>query len=377
MSAKDKVDMEAVFSKLNKDIAWLKEKTIFLTVHGSHAYALNTETSDIDLRGIAIAPAHYYHGFNQTFETWMASDPHDMQIFDLIKFFNLTKDGNPNTLELLFTEPEDHLFVSELGKTLIDNRDKFLSRNLKARYLGYAKSQMHRLKNHKRWLDVLTRDKEIKPPMSREEFGLSKQLTIPRDQLLTVQAVIEKKLEEWNPDFEPFSDPQKIWLQGRVSKILAEMDILNDNKWMLAARSLGFGENFILLLQKEKAYANLHSDYENYLSWKRNRNPKRAELEAKIGYDAKHMTQLIRLCLLGKEVLLTGKLRVKRVEDREMLLEIKNCLWPYEKAIELAERLEREVEEAYFKSPLPLQPDIKKLDELCVSLIERSLEGER
>lgn len=358
--------IDEIYSKLNNDIKWLKDNTIFLTLHGSHAYGLATPESDIDLRGIAISPKKYMLGCSYNFDQWVADDPYDIQVFNIKKFFSLTKDGNPNTLELLFTDPSDHLFVSDVGKKLLEHRDKFLSRNIKERYIGYSKAQAHRLKNHKRWID----GGEIQPPPSREEFGLSKKLTIPHDQLLTVQAVINKKLDEWNCDFEPFSEPQTIYLQNKVSSILAEMDILKDDKWMLAARSLGMNENFILLLNKEKQYQGLVSDYENYLDWKKKRNPKRAALEAKIGYDAKHATQLIRLLLLGKEALETGRLKVKRVEDREKLMEVKECKWPYEKVIEMADQLEDEVEQAYFKSPLPIRPNIEELNNLCIELIE-------
>jgi uncharacterized protein len=364
-----KVNIDNVYSKINTDLSWLQKNTVFLTLHGSHAYGLNTEHSDVDLRGIAIPPKEYFFGFQKNFDQWVASDPYDIQVFALIKFFNLTKDGNPNTLELLYTEPEDHIFVSDIGQTLIDNRDLFLSRAVKERYLGYAKSQLHRLKNHKSWLN----QGEVKPPVSREEFGLKKKPEIDREQFLTVEAMLSKKLDQWNCDFEPFSDPQKVYLQGKISKILTEMQILSDDKWMLAARELGMNENFIHTLQKEKAYANLTTNYNNYLAWKKNRNPKRAELEAKIGYDAKHATQLIRLLKLGKEVLLTGKLRVKRLEDREELMEIKNCQWPYEKLIAYADKIEDEMREAYFKSPLPVKPNIKELDELCIRLIEQAL----
>lgn len=355
-----------IYSKLNNDIKWVHPNTIFLTLHGSHAYGLATPESDIDLRGITIPPKNYMLGFARHFDDWVANDPYDIQVFSLRKFFNLTKDGNPNTLELLFTDPSDHLFVSDIGKTLLEHKDKFLSRNLKERYLGYAKAQVHRAQNHKRWLD----GGDIKPPPTREEFGLPKKLTIPKDQLLTVQALISKKLEDWNCDFEPFSEPQKIYLKNKVSALLAEMDILKDDQWMLAARSLGMSENFILVLNKEKAYQSLVSDYENYLTWKKNRNPKRAALEAKIGYDAKHITQVVRLLLLGKEILETGKVKVKRIEDREMLMEIKECKVPYEKVIDMADKIEDEVEQAYFKSPLPIRPDIEALDKLCIQLIE-------
>lgn len=365
------LSIDDIYSKVNPDLSWIKDNTIFLTVHGSHAYGLSRPESDIDIRGIAIPPKKYFFGFQHNFENLVASDPYDIQVFDIIKFFNLTKEGNPNTLELLFTEEEDHIFVSEIGRKLVANRDKFLSRNLKERYIGYAKAQAHRIKNHKRWID----GGEIKPPCSREEFGLKPELSISKDQLLTVQSLIAKKLEEWNCDFEPFSEPQTIYLQNKVSAILAEMQILSDDKWMLAARSLGLDENFIFLLQKEKAYANLGADYRSYLDWKKNRNPERAKLEAKIGYDAKHATQLIRLLKLGKEVLLTGKLRVKRLDDREELMEIKNCLWPYQKMIDYADKIEDEVKEAYFKSPLPIKPNINELDGLCISLVEAKLRG--
>ncbi len=366
---------EEIFSKVNKDIEWIKDHTIFLTVAGSHSYGLNSESSDIDLRGITTVPKKYLFGFQNNFEQLVANDPFDIQVFNIIKYFALTKDGNPNTIEILFTDEEDHIFVSDIGKILLENRDKFLSRNLKERYIGYAKAQAHRMRLHKNWCDKEASG-QMKPPPTREEFGLSKKIEIPHDQLLTVQALYSKRIEEWNCDFEPFSEPQKIYLQSKISKILAEMNILSDDKWMLAARNLGANENFISLLQKEKAYQNICKDYDNYLSWKKNRNPARAALEAKIGFDAKFAMHLIRLLVQGKEILETGKLKVKRKEDREMLLEIRNCKWEYEKVIEYADKIENEVKEAYFKSPLPIQPNVKELDELCIQLTEMSLDRE-
>jgi hypothetical protein len=76
---------------------------------------------------------------------------------------------------------------------------------------------------------------------------------------------------------------------------------------------------------------------------------------------------------VGKEALLKGKLRVKRIEDREELLSIKNCQWKYEDVISYADKIENEVKEAYFKSPLPLKPDVNYLNNLCMDLTERVL----
>jgi predicted nucleotidyltransferase len=40
----------------------IKKATQYLVVHGSRAYGMNTENSDVDLKGFAVAPIEYYFG---------------------------------------------------------------------------------------------------------------------------------------------------------------------------------------------------------------------------------------------------------------------------------------------------------------------------
>lgn len=356
-----------IFGKLNKDIEWLKNNTIFLTIHGSIAYGLNTPESDIDVRGITIPTKEYFTGFNKKFNEYIISDP-DCTIFNIVKFFNLSSQGNPNTLELLFVDPEHHIYVDALGRSLIDNRNYFLSKQLKERYIGYAKAQAHRIKNHRRYiLNPLTKKPE------RKDFGLPDKFLIEKNQYDAIKSLINKKIESWNPDFEPFTESQKIYLQGKVSDILSEMEITRDEKWEAASRSIGLNENLILIIKKEKEFENKLEDWENYLKWKKNRNPKRAALEEKYLYDLKHGTQLVRLLKLGKEILETGKVQVKRTYDRNELMAIKNGAWTYDQLIEYADKIENDVKVAYNNSKLPNQPNIKYLDNLCISLVEKSL----
>lgn len=353
-----------LFKNLNKDIAWIPERICFLTIHGSHAYGLNTPESDIDYRAICIPPKHYFLSFGASFDQYVTTDP-DNQVFNIKKFFALTFAGNPNTLELLFTDPLDHIHVSDAGKILIENRDKFLSKQLKERYIGYAKAQAHRIISHRKFL--------LNPPENlptRKEMGLPEKPLVEKHTYDAIKSLINTKLESWNPRFEPFTDSQKIYLNGKVSDILSEIKITSDDKWAAAGRTIGLSENVIELIKKEKEYENKINDYYSYMSWKKNRNPKRAELEAKFGMDLKHLTQLIRLLKLGKEVLETGKVNVKRTDDREELLGIKNGSMTYEDAIAYADKIEKEVVAAYDKSPLPNQPDAKYLNELCIKLIE-------
>ncbi len=357
-----------LFKDLNKDIEWLKKRTIFLTIHGSIAYGLNTPESDIDLRGVCIPEKQYFIGFNKKFEQFIKNDP-DGTIFDIKKFFNLAVQNNPNCLEIIYTDPEFHIIKTELGQTLVDNRNKFLSKQAKERFFGYSRAQAHRIRQHRSW--VLNKLEE-KP--TRQHFGLPEKPQIEKNQFDAVKSLIQNKLETWVPDFEPFSNSQKIYLNGKVADILSEMKIKSDDKWAAADRSSGLDDNLIYIIKKEKEFENKIEEYKNYQRWKINRNPKRAELEAKFGFDLKHATQLVRLLRMGKEILESGRVQVYRANDREELMAIKTGAWTYEQLIEYADKLEKEVEIAYQNSKLPNQPDINYLDNLCIQLIESSLQ---
>jgi len=190
------IDIKELYIDVNKDIEWIKDNTIFLTVHGSTCYGLSTPESDLDLRGICCPTKEYFLGFNKNFEQWITKTPTDCTIFEIRKFFNLSAKGNPNCLEILFTEPEDHIFVNDLGQKIIDNKNVFLSKLLKESYIGYAKGQAHRIKNHRKYI--------LSPYdhcPTREEFGLKQKPEIEKNQYDAIKSLINSKLETWRPDF--------------------------------------------------------------------------------------------------------------------------------------------------------------------------------
>lgn len=362
------IDKYKIFTNLNPQIQWLKDKTIFLTIQGSISHGLNTSESDVDIRGMAICPKEYMLGFNSSFEQFIINEPTDCAIFELKKFFKLTSQGNPNSIEILFTEPQFHLHTDDLGKILLDNRDKFISKQLKERYVGYAKAQAHRISQHRKFL--------LNPPTkkpTRSSCGLSEKIQIDKNQFDVIKALINKKINEWTPSFEEFSESQKIYLQSEIGDILSEMKITNNSNWMAAARTIGLNENLIEIIKKEKEFDNQVEEFKNYENWKKNRNPKRAELEAKFGYDLKHGTALLRLMRMGKEILDTGKVNVMRTDDKDELMAIKKGAWSYERLIQEVDKTSEEVKISYKNSKLPNQPDIKYLDNLCINLIDKSL----
>ncbi len=96
-------------------------------------------------------------------------------------------------------------------------------------------------------------------------------------------------------------------------------------------------------------------------------NPVRAELEAKIGYNAKHASQLIRLMRTCVEILRDGTVKVRR-PDRDYLLAIKRGEVSYDAVIAECSALDAECESLYTKSCLPREPDRVKIDRFVCEL---------
>lgn len=352
-------------------LAWLKERTIYVTLSGSHSYGTNIATSDVDYRGIAIPPKQYYLGINDRFEQAEQKDP-DLTIFDLRKYIELAANANPNVLELLYTDPKDQLLVTPIGQKLIDNRDIFLSQKAKHTFSGYAISQLKRLQSHRRWI--------LNPPSApptRAEFGLPERTVIPKDQLQAATAAIRKRVDSWNWNaLDNLTPADRQAVQDEFTNKLIEItqwqfDEIEDRKWNSAAKSLGFDSNFILLLDRERQYTQRHNEWVSYLSWKENRNEVRAEMERKFGMDGKHASHLYRLLVMAKEILTEGKVIVKRPDSAE-ILNIRNGGWSYERLVNWAEEQDKELSEIMKTSKLPKTPNRNKIDELCVSLIEES-----
>jgi predicted nucleotidyltransferase len=351
------------------NLDWLQERTIYLTVHGSHAYGTSLPTSDIDIRGVCIAPKKYYLGFSEKFEQTVLTDP-DLTIFELRKFMYLAADANPNVLELLYTDPEDRIEIKAPMYRLLDNRDLFLSKKAKHTFSGYARSQLRRINLHYRWL----KDPPKAPP-TRAEFGLPERTVIPADQLMAAQSAIQKQIDKWSfKDLEDIDPATRQAIMDRQNQTLLEITgwawtEQEEKVWRSAANGIGISTNFIELLDKERRYTAQQRHWASYQEWQKTRNPKRAEIEAKYGFDAKHALHLVRLTKMCREILTLGKVIVKR-PDAEELLSIRHGAWSYEKLIEWSDAQDLELTQLAKESKLPNAPDRKKLDDLCVEIVE-------
>ncbi len=303
-------------------------RLIYETLHGSRAYGLERPDSDHDYKGVVVGPAAWYHGFIGGPEQIEHSPDHVH--FEVRKFVRLAAAANPTLLETLYTDPADWRVVTAAGRRLLDARERFLSKKVQHSFGGYALSQLKRIRTHRRWL----LDPPEAPP-SRADYGLPDKAVVPRDQMGAAEAMRDK------------GD-------------LAELDV---------------SPNFLEMLDRERRYKQARKRWGQYQTWLKHRNPKRAALEARHGYDTKHAMHLVRLLSMGGEILRGEGLIVRR-PDRDRLLGIRDGALSYEALIETAETLAEAITTAAQTSALPDLPDDAALDALCVDLVGMVLRGE-
>lgn len=353
----------------------VKDRTIYLAIHGSQAYGLATESSDVDVKGICIEPKNYYLGNLNNFqqEELMVNKghPEDSVIYSIRKFFKLATDCNPNIIEVLFVDEEHIRKIDRFGEKIRENRDLFISKKALHTFSGYAHAQIKRIKSHRKWL--------ISPPThlpTREEFGLLPQPVIPSQQLKAVEANITKKLDMWNfKELEDVDASTRLLIIESVTSFLSEIQVTADVKWKCAARSLQIEDNFIEILDKERHYRSSVTEWNQYQNWLKNRNPARAEQERKFGYDLKHASHCLRLMRMAEEIL-SGKGVIVKRPDREELLAVKmHGSMSYDALLEETERLSESCRQLYQNNnTLPNKPPLNKIEKLLLDTTEEYLE---
>lgn len=118
-------------------------------VFGSHLYALNTENSDKDYKGIILPSKkqlllgktsfHVDESTNKN-SSKNSKDDIDKTYYSLQYFVNLACCGDTIPMDMLHGANDKVIIKSDIWKFLVDNRSKFYTKNMKA-YIGYVRKQ--------------------------------------------------------------------------------------------------------------------------------------------------------------------------------------------------------------------------------------------
>jgi predicted nucleotidyltransferase len=140
------------------------KSTHYETIMGSFSYGVSSDSSDIDIYGFCIPPKEdvFPHlkgeiiGFGRQinrFEQWQQhhvvyeKKQYDFHVYNIVKYFSLCMENNPNMVDSLYTPPHCIVNSSKIGDMVRDERKIFLHKGSYHKFKGYAFSQLHKAKN--------------------------------------------------------------------------------------------------------------------------------------------------------------------------------------------------------------------------------------
>lgn len=148
--------------------AWLPANIMFEGVQGSNAYGVAVDVSDFDLIGYCIPPkdivfphlAGRIHGFGRQIQEFTCYQKHhvldehalggkgrnyDLNIYNIVHYFHLCMENNPNMVASLFLPAECVLHTTIVGNMVREKRHLFLHKGCWHRFKGYAYSQLAKM----------------------------------------------------------------------------------------------------------------------------------------------------------------------------------------------------------------------------------------
>lgn len=318
----------------------LGNNIILLCVGGSHAYGLNTETSDIDIRGCALnqkSEILYTDNFEQFVETET-----DTIIYSFNKLISLLCNCNPNTIELLGLRQEHYLYLHPIGRELLNKRKLFLSKRAINSFSGYANDQLRRLENIsvRHVSQERTEEHILHSIQNAMNSYASRYSSVPED---SIKLYTDKAI---NPNFD-----SEIFMDINLSHypLRGYKDMWSEmNSIVKSYNKLG----------KRNSYAREHN---------------------KLG---KHMAHLIRLYMMCIDILEKEEIITYRNDEHDLLMDIRFGKYltsdsqPIPEFYDILHDYECRLETAKKNTNLPKNPDYVAIKEFVMDVNERIVKGE-
>jgi predicted nucleotidyltransferase len=146
--------------------SWLPNNTMYLTIMGSVAYAVSSDTSDMDLYGFCMPPKEIVfphltgqiEGFGkqiEKFDQWQehhvkapdSKQEYDFSIYSIVKYFQLVMQNNPNMIDSLFTARNLVVHSTPIAEMVRERRREFLHKGAWHKFKGYSYAQLGKIKS--------------------------------------------------------------------------------------------------------------------------------------------------------------------------------------------------------------------------------------
>ena len=346
------------------DIQNLRDRQLIVleVLSGSHAYGLNTPTSDVDLKGVFILPKPEYYGL--TYIPQVSDERNDEVFFELRRFLELLAVNNPNILEVLNTPEHAQRYQHPLFADI--DHSRILSKLCRNTFGKFALAQIKKAKGLNKKI-VNPMPKERKSVLDFCYVGHAGKGSLPVKTFLAEKGIAQEHCGLTNiphmPGMYGLYTSKELGYKGIVQK-----EISNG----VSLSSIPKGEAQIAMLYFNKdGYSVYCKEYKDYWDWVDKRNESRFQATQNHGkkYDAKNMMHTFRLLDMAIEIARDGVVNVHR-PNRDFLLGIKSGEFEYDELVLLANEKQVEMEAAFERSTLPDIPDLAYINQLAFDIRE-------
>lgn len=294
--------------------------TVFYGYHGSYLYGTNTESSDVDYKGIFIPEVKdMICGNVKDILSYSTGEEHaknkkgdiDVEMISLRKFINLAIQGETYIMDMLHTPDDKTIITSDVWKYIQRHRDMFYCTNMKA-YLGYVMKQA-------------------------SKYGVKgSRVAALRQVVEYMETVSDSKVEQLGENVRGLSVQQ-----------LRVKDIANGlprNEFCFFETDERSNHTFYVLMGRKYMQTITVKEFRAAVNklWKEYGDRARAA-EMNQGIDWKALSHAYRGGVQLKEIYKTGDL-VYPLADREMIVKIKQGRLPFKEVQQLLEDTVHEVE---------------------------------
>ena len=315
-----------------RDNPRLGNRIMLLGVSGSYGYGTNREGSDIDFRGVTLNLPSDLIGLT-TFDQYEDAKT-DTVIYSFNKLVNLLLNCNPNTIEILGLDEDQYVIRSALGQQLLDHRSLFLSKRAAASFGHYADAQLRRLQN------AIARYTLSQP--SREQH---------------IMKSVSHALEDFNRRHaEEDRSQARLYIDEAVTEGLEKEIFLDADFKHYPLRKFNDLVNTLnsVVRDYDRIGKRNHKKDDNHLN--------------------KHALHLVRLFMMGIDILKNGEIVTHRPEsDLKLLISIRNGGYMQDSVLtpafyDIVSDYERRFAEAEKNSRLPDNPDMDAIGQFVESI---------
>jgi hypothetical protein len=149
--------------------SWLVANVLYETVMGSVAFGVSTDMSDFDTIAFCVPPkdlifphlSGQIEGFGRHKQRFSCYQKHhvlvedelggkgrvyDLNVYNIVHYFHLCMENNPNMIASLFTPQDCVLHSTKVANMVRDARRSFLHKGAWHRFKGYAYNQLHKMR---------------------------------------------------------------------------------------------------------------------------------------------------------------------------------------------------------------------------------------